>query len=144
MHRASKHIEIRYHFVREKVQDGSLKLVYIPSSENIADVLTKSTRKNTFVYLRDKFMHSPQRTPHEALIVRSALIAKLVQETVQMNEWEPKPRVSHRLRLMADPRNTADAEGDFLNAVETHMIGRESYVSWEGELIHCDEESDYD
>ena len=86
MHRASKHIEIRYHFVREKVQDGSLKLVYIPSSENIADVLTKSTRKNTFVYLRDKFMHSPQRTPHEALIARRALIAELVQETVRMNE----------------------------------------------------------
>ena len=57
-HRTSKHIEIRYHFVRERVQDGSLKLVYIPSSENIADVLTKSTRKHTFLYLRDKFMYS--------------------------------------------------------------------------------------
>ena len=89
-------------------------------------------------------MPDPSWWTHEALITRNALIAKLVQETVQMNEWEPKPRVSHRLRLMADPRNTADAEGDFLNAVETHMIGRESYVSWEGELIHCDEESDYD
>ena len=58
-HRTSKHIEIRYHFVRERVQDGSLKLVFIPSSENIADVLTKSTRKHTFLYLRDKFMYSP-------------------------------------------------------------------------------------
>ena len=57
-HRTSKHIEIRYHFVRERVQDGSLKLVFIPSSENIADVLTKSTRKHTFLYLRDKFMYS--------------------------------------------------------------------------------------
>ena len=68
MHRSSKHIEIRYHFVRERVQDGSLKLVYIPSSENIADVLTKSTRKHTFTYLRDKFMHNPHWAPGKALI----------------------------------------------------------------------------
>ena len=59
-HRSSKHIEIRYHFVRERVQDGSLKLVFIPSSENIADVLTKSTRRHTFLYLRDKVMYSKE------------------------------------------------------------------------------------
>ena len=48
------------HFVRERVQDGSLKLVFIPSSENIADVLTKSTRRHTFLYLRDKVMYSKE------------------------------------------------------------------------------------
>ena len=61
MHKSSKHIEIRYHFVRERVQDGSLKLVYIPSSENVADILTKSTRKHTFIYLRNKIMSDPRR-----------------------------------------------------------------------------------
>lgn len=60
-HKTSKHIEIRYHFVRERVQDGTLKLVYIPSSENIADICTKGTRRNVFLYLRDKFMHDPTR-----------------------------------------------------------------------------------
>ena len=62
MHKSSKHIEIRYHFVRERVRDGSLKLVYIPSSENLADILTKSTRKHTFIYLRDKIMCDPHAT----------------------------------------------------------------------------------
>ena len=61
MHKSSKHIEIRYHFVRERVQDGSLKLVYIPSSENVADILTKNTRKHTFIYLRNKIMSDPRR-----------------------------------------------------------------------------------
>ena len=61
MHKSPKHIDIRYHFVRERVQDGSLKLVYIPSSENVADILTKSTRKHTFIYLRDKIMSEPHR-----------------------------------------------------------------------------------
>ena len=56
-HRSSKHIQIRYHFVREKVQDGSLKLVFIPSSENLADIFTKATRRNAYLYLRDKMMY---------------------------------------------------------------------------------------
>ena len=60
-HRSSKHIEIRYHFVRERVQDGSLKLVFIPSSENVADILTKSTRRHTFLYLRDKVMYNKEK-----------------------------------------------------------------------------------
>lgn len=58
-HKSSKHIEIRYHFVRERVRDGTIKLVYIPSSENLADICTKSTRKGVFVYLRDKMMMAP-------------------------------------------------------------------------------------
>ena len=77
-HRSSKHIEIRYHFVRERVQDGSLKLVFIPSSENIADVLTKSTRRNTFLYLRAKILvqkpskaESARVAPGRALMLRS-------------------------------------------------------------------------
>ena len=78
MHKSSKHIEIRYHFVRERVQDGSLKLVFIPSSENIADVLTKSTRRNTFLYLRAKILvqkpskaESARVAPGRALMLRS-------------------------------------------------------------------------
>ena len=58
-HKSSKHIEIRYHFVRERVRDGSLKLVYIPSSENIADICTKGTRRNVFLYLRGKILLDP-------------------------------------------------------------------------------------
>ena len=38
-----------------------MKLVYIPSSENVADILTKSTRKHTFIYLRNKIMSDPRR-----------------------------------------------------------------------------------
>ena len=60
-HKSSKHIEIRYHFVRERVRDGSLKLVYIPSSENLADLLTKGTRKHVCEYLRGKILLNPHQ-----------------------------------------------------------------------------------
>jgi hypothetical protein len=38
----TKHIDIRYHYCREKVQDGTVKLVYTPTTDMLADILTKA------------------------------------------------------------------------------------------------------
>lgn len=40
-HARAKHIDIKHHFVREKVEDGSVILKHVPSSQMIADSLTK-------------------------------------------------------------------------------------------------------
>ena len=37
----TKHMEVRYHFVRERVESGELKIMYVPTDKQIADVLTK-------------------------------------------------------------------------------------------------------
>lgn len=37
----TKHVDIKYHFVRNLVQDGILQIMYIPSDNNVADALTK-------------------------------------------------------------------------------------------------------
>ena len=37
----SKHIDIKYHFNREKVESGEVVLKYCPSTEMITDVMTK-------------------------------------------------------------------------------------------------------
>jgi len=44
-HCRSKHIDVRVHFVRERVRAGELKLVYVPSKDNAADVLTKGLKR---------------------------------------------------------------------------------------------------
>ena len=40
-HNRTKHIDIKHHFVREKVHDGTVHLQEITSAENVADILTK-------------------------------------------------------------------------------------------------------
>ncbi|KAK3716452.1 hypothetical protein RRG08_057375 [Elysia crispata] len=40
-HQRSKHIDIRYHFVRNEISNGLMKVQYVPSEENPADVFTK-------------------------------------------------------------------------------------------------------
>ena len=53
-HDRSKHIEMKYHFIRDLVQRGALKLQYIRTDEQIADILTKSLTSSKFVYFHDK------------------------------------------------------------------------------------------
>jgi hypothetical protein len=53
-HDRSKHIEIKYYFLRDKVQRGEVVLQYISTNEQTADILTKPLSKIKFAYSRDK------------------------------------------------------------------------------------------
>ena len=44
-HARTKHIDIRYHFIRDVVQKGSIDLIFCPTEDMIADTLTKSLPK---------------------------------------------------------------------------------------------------
>ncbi|EXC01672.1 Luminal-binding protein 2 [Morus notabilis] len=55
-HARTKHIEIDYHFVREKVAMGTLVTRYVPSSLQPADIFTKPLSKATFTFLRNKLV----------------------------------------------------------------------------------------
>ena len=51
-HARTKHINIRYHFVREAVQEGTVDLRYCPTNVMLADLLTKSLPRGRFENLR--------------------------------------------------------------------------------------------
>ena len=38
----SKHIDIRHHFIRDAIQNGYVTTEYVPSRDNLADLLTKA------------------------------------------------------------------------------------------------------
>lgn len=42
VHRKSKHIDIRYHYIRDKYEEKAIDVIYVTSNENAADILTKS------------------------------------------------------------------------------------------------------
>nr|AAZ28937.1 polyprotein [Phanerochaete chrysosporium RP-78] len=41
-HARSKHIDIRHHFIRERITDGDIKVIHCASADNIADMFTKA------------------------------------------------------------------------------------------------------
>lgn len=52
-HKRSKHIDTRYHFIRELINNGEIFLVFCRSQDQYADIFTKPLGKESFEYLRD-------------------------------------------------------------------------------------------
>ncbi|XP_058201268.1 uncharacterized mitochondrial protein AtMg00810-like [Rhododendron vialii] len=55
-HARSKHIEVDYHFIREKVLAHNLVVRHVPTSDQLADIFTKPLSVARFHYLKDKLM----------------------------------------------------------------------------------------
>ena len=75
----TKHIDIKYHFVQDEVKSGRVQLQWIPTTEQLADVLTKA-------------LGGPQ---HHAL--RSALLTPVRQRVDEVSKDDRARR--------ADPRS---------------------------------------
>jgi hypothetical protein len=53
-HDRSKHIKIKYHYIRDMVQRGATRLSYITTEDQVVDMLTKPLSRMKFDHFRDK------------------------------------------------------------------------------------------
>lgn len=51
-HSRTKHIEIKHHFIRGHIQKEDIYLEYVPTKNQLADILTKPLEKNQFTKIR--------------------------------------------------------------------------------------------
>ena len=54
LHGRSKHIEARFHFLREKVNQGELEVRHCSSEAQLTDIFTKGLKIDRFLNLRKK------------------------------------------------------------------------------------------
>ncbi|RLN29846.1 putative mitochondrial protein [Panicum miliaceum] len=54
LHDRSKHIDMKFHFIRECVEGGRISLDYVSTQEQLVDILTKSLGRARFCELRNK------------------------------------------------------------------------------------------
>lgn len=47
-HSLTKHISIRYHFIREHVMSGTVEMHFVPTDQQLADIFTKPLNEATF------------------------------------------------------------------------------------------------
>ena len=52
LHGRSKHIDIRFYFLRDLTKEGVVELIYCQSQNQIANILTKPLKLETFEKLR--------------------------------------------------------------------------------------------
>jgi hypothetical protein len=65
LHNRSKHIDIKHHFIGHEIKHKVIQLKYIKSSEQLADIMTKSIGKVQFTYIRDKLMNDKSTTKQQ-------------------------------------------------------------------------------
>jgi hypothetical protein len=53
-HKRSKHIDLDYHFLRELVVTGRIRIQHVPSTLQVVDVFTKSVSRPLFTFFRSK------------------------------------------------------------------------------------------
>jgi hypothetical protein len=54
--RRTRHINVRYFFIKERIDTGEIRVSYLPTEEMIADLLTKPIQGRLFVKLRDRLL----------------------------------------------------------------------------------------
>ncbi|CEM34166.1 unnamed protein product [Vitrella brassicaformis CCMP3155] len=66
----TKAIRVRYHLVREKVEAGEVEVGWIPSAENVADVLTKNLPAGKHTPVTEKLFSNPSHATQDFLLPR--------------------------------------------------------------------------
>jgi hypothetical protein len=90
-HARTKHIEVDYHFIREKVLNQDVIIKFISTDDQIADVFTKGLGSTCFLSLRVKLMMIPS-----PISLRGA-----VRENIAVDSGNP-PTHNHDTQATAD------------------------------------------
>ncbi|RVW45461.1 Copia protein [Vitis vinifera] len=53
-HDRMKHVEVNHHFIKEKLEEGTICITYIPFAQQAANLLTKALTRPAFEKLQDK------------------------------------------------------------------------------------------
>jgi hypothetical protein len=56
----TKHIDLRFNFIRDQVAQNSINIEYLPTAEMISDILTKPLGTSSFIYLRSLLLGTSQ------------------------------------------------------------------------------------
>lgn len=54
MHGKSKHIHVRFHFLRELVNQGEVEFVHCGTKDQLANIMTKALKLEVFMKLRER------------------------------------------------------------------------------------------
>jgi kynurenine formamidase len=57
-HERTKHIDIRYHFIRNELEANTIDIEYISTGRNVADIMTKALDRKLFEKHADRMIRA--------------------------------------------------------------------------------------
>ncbi|GJX66965.1 putative ribonuclease H-like domain-containing protein [Tanacetum coccineum] len=77
-HSRSKHIDIRFHFIKEHVENGVIELYFVNTEYQLADIFTKALGRERIEFLINKLGVSISSTYEELLVISRDLVLERV------------------------------------------------------------------
>ncbi|GJT12772.1 hypothetical protein Tco_0859814 [Tanacetum coccineum] len=106
LHSRTKHIDIRYHLIRDHILKGDIELHFIPTEYQLADIFTKPLNEHTFTRLKAKLEE----------IIYSDLVTKLLNKS--RLKYVSYPRfISCALQVLLGSDYTRDENFGFLPGI---------------------------
>ena len=78
----TRHINVKYHFIRDKIAEGIIDLKYIETKLNIADMFTKPLPNESFSCMRNKLMNITE----EMLTENKTSVTDMIRRKKQINQ----------------------------------------------------------
>lgn len=122
-HARTKHIEVDYHFVREKVLNQDISLAFISTADQIADVFTKGLSTARFLFLKSKLkvIPSPVSLLRDVKPCPTIAISPLhVHEVAATTLEENKSASSHTLEDTAETNHSILSNEDGITQGRYH------------------------
>uniref|UniRef100_J3MFM2 Reverse transcriptase Ty1/copia-type domain-containing protein n=1 Tax=Oryza brachyantha TaxID=4533 RepID=J3MFM2_ORYBR len=99
LHDRSKHIDTKFHFIRECVDSGKITLEYVSIQEQLTDILTKSLEQARFCELRDRMDPGHRgRYGLRGLVSESYIFASIQSQKSYANRGTKTPCYSAEYR----------------------------------------------
>jgi hypothetical protein len=117
MHYKTKHIPIKYHFLREQVAKKNIKVDYVGTKEQVADIFTKPLPQESFEYLRQRLgvIYTPKWMLFECLSYMSYMyMRKHHKRTVQSGGATPDGKIPFPFMTKGRDLLDADDRGRFI------------------------------
>nr|GEU45203.1 hypothetical protein [Tanacetum cinerariifolium] len=102
-HSKSKHIDMRYHFIKEHVENGLIKLYFVNTEYQLADLFTKALGRERIEFLINK-LGMRSFTP-ETLKQLTDEVDETMDMTINQQVALDKALIPHASRLRIEKRN---------------------------------------
>ncbi|GJS76094.1 retrovirus-related pol polyprotein from transposon TNT 1-94 [Tanacetum coccineum] len=126
-HSKTKHIDIRYHFIKEHVEKGTVEIYFVGTEYQLADLFTKALPKERFEYLVHRIadVHPDELCPPKTRYDLMDANKKVDLEHVQSSSFVPwiymaqfwhtlkEDRSKYRLKFMLDKKELTLTLDDF-------------------------------
>ncbi|GJW29375.1 hypothetical protein Tco_0046250 [Tanacetum coccineum] len=128
-HSRSKHIDIRFHFIKEHVENGVIELYFVNTEYQLADIFTKALGRNRIEFLITK------------LGMRSLHRMSLKQLAVKLMEYsESSESTQERIAGLGEAKTTSTPKSPTTQAQVIYVSESVSYLKFEAKTFNVNEE----